>query len=216
VDEKTYAQQLDLLRFQVKEIEAARFAAGRGRGSSRRNTIAPATPRNLLQLSQAALDVLSESETSLLTQAGQFGRTLHELQRVDAGAAALVELHEQGVSVLRDLQTELSRYADKVDVDPARLAELDERLNLIHSLKRKYGATLAEVIAFGAEAKTKLQALESRDAELARLNAALARLDAELLKAGKKAFCRAQEGDSATGQSRRQTTCRSWLQAKQV
>jgi DNA repair protein RecN (Recombination protein N) len=143
-------------------------------------------PRNLLQLSQAALDVLSESETSLLTQAGSVGRTLHELQRVDAGAAALVELHEQGVSVLRDLQTELSRYADKVDVDPARLAELDERLNLIHSLKRKYGATLAEVIAFGAEAKTKLQALESRDAELARLNAALARLDAELLKAGKK------------------------------
>jgi len=73
-----------------------------------------------------------------------------------------------------------------VDVDPARLAELDERLNLIHSLKRKYGATLAEVIAFGAEAKTKLQALESRDAELARLNAALSKLDAELNKAGKK------------------------------
>ena len=43
-----------------------------------------------------------------------------------------------------------------MDVDPARLAELEERLNLIHSLKRKYGATLAEVIAFGDEAKTEI------------------------------------------------------------
>jgi DNA repair protein RecN (Recombination protein N) len=71
-------------------------------------------------------------------------------------------------------------------VDPARLAELEERLNLLHSLKRKYGATLAEVIAFGDEAKQKLQSLESRDAELARLNAALEKLDAEILNAGKK------------------------------
>lgn len=185
VDEKTYAQQLDLLRFQVKEIEAARFQPDEEEQLTQEHNRA-SNAAKLLQLSQTALDVLSESETSLLTQAGSIGRTLQELQRVDAGAAALVELHEQGVSVLRDLQMELSRYADKVDVDPARLAELDERLNLIHSLKRKYGATLAEVIAFGAEAKTKLQALESRDAELARLNAALTKLDAELLKTGKK------------------------------
>jgi len=58
-------------------------------------------------------------------------------------------------------------------------------LNLIHSLKRKYGATLAEVIAFGDEAKQKLSQLESRDIELARLNVLLERLDAELLSAGK-------------------------------
>jgi DNA repair protein RecN (Recombination protein N) len=61
---------------------------------------------------------------------------------------------------------------------------LEERLNLIHSLKRKYGATLAEVIAFGGQAKQKLAQLESRDAELARLNAALEKLDAEILVAG--------------------------------
>jgi DNA repair protein RecN (Recombination protein N) len=185
VDEKTYAQQLDLLRFQVKEIEAARLQSDEEEAVTQEHNRA-SNAAKLLQLSQAALDLLSESEGSLLAQAGVVGRTLQELQRVDAGAAALVELHEQGVSLLRDLQTELSRYADKVEVDPARLAELDERLNLIHSLKRKYGATLAEVIAFGAEAKVKLQALESRDAELVRLNATLTKLDAELLKVGKK------------------------------
>ena len=83
-----------------------------------------------------------------------------------------------------ELQAELSHYSDKVDIDPARLQQLEERLNLIHSLKRKYGATLAEVIAFGEEARRKLQSLEQRDAELARLNAELQKLDAELWRAG--------------------------------
>ena len=73
------------------------------------------------------------------------------------------------------MQRELSRYADKVEVDPARLKELEERLNLIHALKRKYGATLAEVIAFGEAARQKLAALEQRDAELNRLNGELKR-----------------------------------------
>jgi DNA repair protein RecN (Recombination protein N) len=185
VDEKTYAQQLDLLRFQVQEISAARLKEGEDAEVEaefhRANNAA-----KLLQLSQAALDALSENEASLLTQSGVIGRVLAELQRVDAGAANLVELHAQASETLRELQSAVSHYADKVDVDPARLAELEERMNLLHTLKRKYGATITEVIAFGDEAKQKLHSLESRDAELARLNAALEKLDAEIQAAGKK------------------------------
>jgi DNA repair protein RecN (Recombination protein N) len=84
------------------------------------------------------------------------------------------------------LQRELSSYADGVDVDPRRLRELEERVDLIHSLKRKYGVTLEGVIAFGSEARAKLQSLEQRDEELARLNAALAKLDEQIAQAGKK------------------------------
>jgi DNA repair protein RecN (Recombination protein N) len=185
VDEKTYAQQLDLLRFQVREISAARLQADEEKSVEEEFNRA-SNAAKLLQLSQSALDVLSENENSLLAQSGAIGRVLAELQRVDSGAANLVELHAQAGETLRELQAELSRYADKVDVDPARLAEVEERLNLIHSLKRKYGSSLAEVIAFGDEAKEKLNSLESRDAELARINAALEKLDAEILSAGKK------------------------------
>jgi len=183
VDEKTYAQQLDLLRFQANEISAACLQPdeeARVEQDHRRTSNAA----KLLQLSQAALGLLSENETSLLTQAGIIGRTLQELQRVDGSAGLLLGLHEQSVAALRELQAELSRYSDKVDVDPARLQQLEERLNLLHSLKRKYGATLAEVIAFGAEARRRLQSLEQRDAELGRLNAELGKLDAELWRAG--------------------------------
>lgn len=184
VDEKTYAQQLDLLRFQVQEITAARLQPDE-EATVEQDYRRASNAAKLLQLSQTALDILSESESSLQTQAGVLGRVLQELQRVDAGAAPLLELHGQAAELFRDLQGELSRYADKVDIDPAQLAQLEERLNLIHTLKRKYGATLTEVIAFGEDARRQLAALEGRDAELARLNAALDKLDADLLRAGK-------------------------------
>jgi DNA repair protein RecN (Recombination protein N) len=184
VDEKTYAQQLDLLRFQVNEITSAHLQAGEDERIEEEYQRA-SNAAKLLQLSQAALDLLAENESSLLTQAGVVGRTLQELQRIDAGAREILSQHEQAVSALRELQAGLSHYIDKVDVNPERLQELEERLNLLQSLKRKYGATLAQVIAFGDDAKQKLQSLEQRDEELARLNAALAKLDSDLLRAGK-------------------------------
>jgi DNA repair protein RecN (Recombination protein N) len=183
VDEKTYAHQLDLLRFQVREISSARLQPNEETAVEEEFQRA-SNGAKLLQLSQAALDALSESENSLLTQAGAIGRSLLELQRVDAGAANLVELHSQATATMRDLQTELSRYAERISVDPARLAELEERLDLIHSLKRKYGASIEEINAFGDEAQKKLESLESRDAELARINSELQKLDGEIAKAG--------------------------------
>lgn len=189
VDEQTYAQQLDLLRFQVKEIEAARLQPDEEAQVAQEHLRA-SNAAKLLQLSQAALDLLSENEASLLTQAGIVGRSLQELQRVDASAAPLASLHEQVVAALRELQGALSHYADKVDLDPARLQELEERLNLLQSLKRKYGVSLAEVLAFGDDAKRKLQSLEQRDVELARLNSELKRIESELWRAGQQLSAR--------------------------
>ena len=183
IDEKTYAQQLDLLRFQVNEITAARLQTGEEEQVEQEHHRV-SNGAKLLQLSQAALDLLSENDNSLLTRAGVIGRTLQELQRIDSSAAPLVASHEQAISVLRDLQAELRHYGDKIEVDPARLQELEERLNLIHSLKRKYGASIAEIIAFGEEARAKLQTLEQRDAELARINAGLEKVEAELWSTG--------------------------------
>jgi DNA repair protein RecN (Recombination protein N) len=185
VDEKTYAQQLDLLRFQVREISDARLQPGED-ALIEAEYQRTANAAKLLQLSQAALDLLAENETALLTEAGIVGRTLGELHRIDPGAARLVDLHEQATANLRELQTELARYADKVDVDPARLLELEERLNLLNSLKRKHGPTLMDVAAFGEEARRKLLNLESRDAALARLNVELKVLDEELMSAGRQ------------------------------
>ena len=187
VDEKTYAQQLDLLRFQVREIEGAKLQPGEDEQIEADYQRASNAAR-LLELGQGALGLLSENDGSILTQSGALGRALHDLQRLDASTSSqsLVQLHEQGTVALRELQGELSHYLEGVELDPARLHELEERLNRLQSLKRKYGPALVDVIAFGEEAGRKLQSLEQRDAELVRLNAALQQLDRELLRLGQQ------------------------------
>ncbi|MEO6035077.1 MAG: DNA repair protein RecN [Verrucomicrobiota bacterium] len=185
VDEKTYAQQIDLLRFQVREISSAKLRADEEDDLQQEHRRASNAAR-LVELSQTALAQLSEDEDSLVAQAGKLGRTLQELQRVDPAAGCLLSLHEQAVAALRDVQSDLSHYADRLDLNPERLAELDERLNLIQSLKRKYGGTVDEVIAFGDAAAKKLESLEQRDAELARLNSDLQSIEKELRQTGQQ------------------------------
>ena len=184
IDEKTYAQQLDLLRFQATEIEGARLQAGEEE-SLNADYQRSSNSARLLQLGQTALDLLSEGENALMNQAGLIGRTLQELQKVDPAAGSLLEQHEQSMASWSDLQGGLSHYLDKVEVDPERLREMEERLNLIFSLKRKYGASVGEVIHFGEEARKKLQSLEQRDAELARINNDLAKIDEAIWKEGR-------------------------------
>jgi DNA repair protein RecN (Recombination protein N) len=185
VDDLSYAQQLELLRFQVREISGANLQVEEemqveGEFNRAGNAV------KLLQLTQSALGLLSEDESSLLNRAGAVGRQLREIERLDASASNLTELHEGMVGQLRELEGGLSRYAEHIDVDPARLAELEDRLNLIHALKRKYGSSIAGVIAFGAEAKRKLESLEQRDTELARLAAERHKIATELWRAGEE------------------------------
>ena len=183
VDEKTYAQQLDLLRFQTHEIQSARLNP-QAEEELELEYQRSSNAARLMELSQGALDLMGESENALLTQMGALGRQLHELQRLDASAGNLATQHEQGLATLNDLQADLRHYADRLEIDPARLQEMEERLNLIHSLKRKYGSSLADVIAFGEESARKLKNLEQRDAELERINAEMSQVQGELKRVG--------------------------------
>ena len=185
VDEATYAQQLDLLRFQVKEITDAAL------DPAEEETLEADYQRSsnaarLLELCQGALQLVSENEGSLLDRSGDLGRVLADLHQIDECAANLVQLHEEARANLQELQGELSAYADRVDIDPAQLMALEERVNLSQSLKRKYGGSIEAVNAFGEEAAQKLATLESRDEELARLNAELDSLETKLIAAGQK------------------------------
>jgi len=183
IDEASYAQQLDLLRFQVNEITSAHLEPGEAERVEQEYRRASNAAR-LLQLTQAAINLLSDNDSSLLDQAGVVGRTLQELHRIDPGAGHLIAAHEQAAATLRELQTELSHYAEKIDIDPARLGELEERLNLLQSLKRKYGATVPDILALGEEARARLQILEQRDTELSRINGELQTLKAATERKG--------------------------------
>jgi DNA repair protein RecN (Recombination protein N) len=172
-----------LLRFQIGEIASANLRPDEEAHVEQDYRRASNAAR-LLELAQAAQRLLHEDEPSLLSQAGALGRALAELQRLDPAAKPLVHGHDQASNALRELHDTLSRYTDRIDLDPARLSQLEERLNLIHALKRKYGTTLSDVLAFAETARRKLHSLEQREAEWARLNAATAQVEAELWQCG--------------------------------
>lgn len=185
VDEETYARQLDLLRFQSGEIAAAALQPDEEEPLLAEHRRA-ANAVQLLQLGQAALERLAGEDGSLLIQAGAVGRLLQDLQRLDPQARCLTSLHEQAVSAVRDLQSDLGHYLERIELDPERFAALEERLNVLQTLKRKYGPTLAAVIESGEEARRRLAQLEARDTELQRLNAGIGELDRKLETAGRQ------------------------------
>lgn len=182
-DERTFAQQLDLLRFQVSEIEAARLEASdeadlevefRRAGNAAR----------LRELAAAALEALDGEDHSATAALAQAGRAIQDVHRLDPDTEPLAALHAQAVELVRELQGGLSRYADHIELDPERLQALEERVNLVQSLRRKYAPTIAGILEFGQEARRRLERMEGRDGEVARLDAEAARLDAELAAGG--------------------------------
>jgi DNA repair protein RecN (Recombination protein N) len=180
VDEQTYARQLDLLRFQTHEIRAARLQPGEDESLAAEYQRVSNAAR-ILELAQGAANALGDDDDALLTRMGSLGRLLHDLARLDSEAASLSEQHEQAISLLRDLQSDLSRYAGNVELDPERLVQLQERLDLIQTLRRKYGSSVEEIIAFGERAQAELDSLEGRDAELSRIQAELAAVEARMV-----------------------------------
>ena len=184
VDETTYATTLDLLRFQVRELTEARLDPDEEIAVEAEFTRC-ANAARLLELAQGAAAVLSENDDALLTQSGNLGRVLREIHRLDPAAEDLETAQESIASALRDLQSELSSYTDRIDLDPARLSVLEARLNLIHDLKRKYGGSVVAALEHLDSVRIELAGLEGREAELARLDRELGEVESALTLDGK-------------------------------
>ena len=142
--------------------------------------------RRLIELATGVAHELTESEPSIRSRLGDTARMLRELEKIDSGTAAMVEAHNSAVVELEELARGLVNYAEKLDLDPAQLAEMEERVNLIQKLKRKYGPTLEQVIASGEEAAVRLQKIEGRGAELERLQGEIDRSQSELMRVGRQ------------------------------
>ena len=179
VDEDAYARELDLLRFQVGEIESARLKADEEPELEEAFQRATHSAR-LAELAVEARELIDSDAPSVTDLSAALGRVLQEMAGIDPGAEPL--LAEQSVisGQLADLGAAVADYGERLSLDPAQMKQVEERYNLVQTLKRKYGSTLAEVIVFGEKAANRLAALEGRDEELARLNAEAAKLDEQI------------------------------------
>ena len=183
VDEDAYARELDLLQFQVAEIESAQLKADEEPELEQAFQRATHSAR-LADLAAEARGLIDAAEPSVTDLSAALGRALQEMAGIDPGAEPLLAEQSAISGQLADLSASVADYAERLSLDPAQMKQVEERYNLVQTLKRKYGSTLAEVIEFGAKAAQRLAALAGRDEELTRLNAEAAKLDDEIKALG--------------------------------
>jgi DNA repair protein RecN (Recombination protein N) len=156
-DEREIARRLDVLRFQVDEIESAALRPGEDEELDAEHRVLASAER-LQALGAAAYEALGSARDAL----SQALAALRQAAAIDPGAQPLEEASHQLAEAIDDLVRDTRRYQEQVEANPARLAAVEERLRLLTSLRRKYGASVREVIDFGARAAAELAALERR------------------------------------------------------
>jgi DNA repair protein RecN (Recombination protein N) len=177
-NERELMHRIDLLSYQLREIEEAALQPGEDERLSRLRKKS-AHMEKIFGGIQAAYRALHGDQRGL----DWLGHAMSELERIqqyDDGLAPLVETIQSAYYQVEDLTRQLRQYADKVEYDPEELAEVERRLDVIQSLKRKYGKSVDEILEYAAAIQDELEEIEHYDDRLQQMQAKLAELAADL------------------------------------
>jgi DNA repair protein RecN (Recombination protein N) len=177
-------QELDLLRHQITEIKSANLVTGEEEEEIEKRYKLASNSKRLIELAGAIANKLSEADDSVLSQLAETQRLLRELEKIDGSIAQFLSAHAGVVVELSEIARALSDYAEKLDLDPEQLAALEQRVSLFETLKRKYGGSIADVIAFGERAAERMRKIEGRDMELERLAKEIENVRAQMNRTG--------------------------------
>jgi DNA repair protein RecN (Recombination protein N) len=187
--EREAARRLDLLSFQSEEIAKAKLYAGEEEELAEER-LRLAHGEKLLLCSQQAFDSLYGGDAALLGGLRRVISGVAEAGSIDHTLAPVAEALEAAYAQLEDASLTLRDYAAGVEADPGRLEQLDDRLDAINRLKRKYGADIPEILAYRQEVAAELATLSGREkardaltGRIAGLKIELATLGAELSRA---------------------------------
>lgn len=153
------ARQKDLLSYQLDELTRADLAPGEDEALEQEKQVL-AHARRLYEQTYGAYVTLYESEQSCLGVLTRCGRSLADACSVDGALGELCERYDSVVLQLEDVAQALRDYAEKLDMDPGRLEAVEDRLNVLHRLKKKYGGTLDELLRHRERIAAQLAALE--------------------------------------------------------
>jgi DNA repair protein RecN (Recombination protein N) len=181
--ETARAQELDLLRHQVNEITSANLRPEEEVEIESRYKLA-SNGKRLIELASAVSQRLADADDSVLSHLAETQRLLRDLEKIDSSMAQFVGGHETAVVELSEIARALANYVEKLDLDPAQLASLEQRVSLFETLKRKYGGSIAEVVEFGNRAAERMRKIEGRDAELERLAGEIEKARTDLNRSG--------------------------------
>ncbi len=181
---RTAARQMDLLRYQIEEIEAANLQPGEEEAlRQERNRLVHA--ERLARWVQEALQLLDEGtpeSPAASDLVGQATALLEDMARIDPTREVLARRLQDALDVLSEVARDLHHYAGDLEFEPQRLDEVEARLALIENLKRKYGESIEAVLAYADQARAELETLTTADERLAQWEAELESLTQELAR----------------------------------
>jgi DNA repair protein RecN (Recombination protein N) len=184
--ESEAARKIDILNYQINEIDAARLELGEEEQLiSERNRLANA--ESLASSTQSALVILDDGtpESPAVTDLlGQILDEIIELSRLDTSQASLTESFQSTFSALTDLAAELRSYLEEIEFNPARLNQVEERLDLIANLKRKYGGTIPEILEYLKSAQEEKDTITHAGERIEELEKQKERLEIQLGEIG--------------------------------
>ena len=166
--ERERAQRQDLLEFQRREIEAARLTIGEEEALVAEDAILSNHERLFAAVEQAYV-MLEESDEALLARLSAAAARVREASGIDQRLREVLEALETGTVHLREAARGLRDYRARIEFDPERLEAIQTRLHEIGKLKRKYGATVGEVLEHLTRVRADLAALERSETRLGEL-----------------------------------------------
>jgi DNA repair protein RecN (Recombination protein N) len=184
-DEQAFAREMDFLAFQVQELGDATLEEGEDEALIKEHA-GVAGAQQALEAATGLLEALSEGETSALQSLAAVQQQLERLVSVVPQAAEWKDEARRAAIQVKELASTIAAYAQSVDADPARLQWLEERMGLYHRLKRKYNASVPELLQQHQTAKTRLHELQTRHERIAELAKQEAATLAKLRQAGLK------------------------------
>ncbi len=184
-DEAALEREMDLLRHQVTEIEAAELQPGEEESLLARFNLA-SNGNRVMAFCMEALMRLADEDDSILLRMTQVQRSLREIQKLDIHSSEIADGFAAAQAMTEESARAIRTYADHLEIDPEKVTVLEERINLIETLKRKYGKNLGEILLFGQKAATRLEQIESRGGEIERLGREIAAGRERLSEKGKK------------------------------
>jgi DNA repair protein RecN (Recombination protein N) len=169
---KERSHRLDLLRFQIHEIDAASLRHGEKEGLSEEKKILSNLSR-LNELTEAAYSILYGSEGSCMEKFSSVVSKAREMASIDQSISNTLNVLESALPLIEETVISLRGCKDKYNIDPEKLTEIEERLELIKRLERKYGEGIATIFRYRVEAEKELTGLELSDERLDSIEAEL-------------------------------------------
>ncbi|KJS32282.1 MAG: hypothetical protein VR64_07060 [Desulfatitalea sp. BRH_c12] len=185
-------EQTELLRFQQQEIETCAPEPGED-AELEKERLRLKNGADLYQTVQLCVDGLYSGEGAVYEQLGHLAKELGRIGRLDDFLAERAGELSEVTYRIEDMAAQLRDYLKKVDLDPQRLEVVEQRLDTLNRLKRKYGGALDDVLAHAAGITDQLQDFDALDDAIAKVRAALSEAHAQACRAAADLSARRSE-----------------------